>query len=368
MSSTFTTQTSYRPSLLSKQLGVSRASTKSPNNTKMTISLSTPAIIRKKSGEVVKSSLRTATSPKHEERRVQFSPNLERVRSFDYTKCPLTVSGFTPMSLKCTNFPSNNRSLPNDKALVLESIRLDKESHTIIGLIRVQNYGFEKSVNVRYTFDSWGSFSNINSHYNRSYPSPYPDQYDQDQFEFTLNIPEEYKHSDDSSIKHQLKFAIKYTVNGADHWDNNNHRDYCADIKPEVQVDPDSSYESSAFSSSPDYFSQKSPFHSRYDFKSSFSARTTPGFGRSVKLDTCSMFAAPTPVTTPNEINSNIQVNSQQGTYLPYGSSPTSAGSFGCSPVSYGSHFGSLGWVKPQNSFFDHITLDEFSNRSPPVL
>ncbi|KAI9298564.1 hypothetical protein K502DRAFT_322759 [Neoconidiobolus thromboides FSU 785] len=249
-----------------------------------------PKLVRKKSGEVVKSALKHYTdgSAPHSPKAVSFTSNLVRVRSYDKLECPQSVSGIIPMTMKVINFSSNSsflESLP----VVLESIELDKENSAIVGLIRVQNLCFAKEVLVRYSFDHWTSFQVIYAKYLRPV---HLSAIQQDIFRFDLMIPPEMRVSNDPDEIHSIKFAIQFNCCGKEYWDNNQGRNYSIEITPNIEVDPDymeqsvaiplpkgrrsnsfdlaSSYGASPDLSSPDNFrlnETKSQFGARYSFK-----------------------------------------------------------------------------------------------------
>ncbi|GFX04063.1 glycogen-binding subunit 76A [Trichonephila clavipes] len=78
---------------------------------------------------------------------------------------------------------------------------------------RVMNWGFNKTVLARYTVDSWKSSSDINASY---VPNSSGD--DTDGFAFNIFLPRE---------RCNVEFALRYNVNGGEHWDNNGGKNYC---------------------------------------------------------------------------------------------------------------------------------------------
>jgi len=96
----------------------------------------------------------------------------------------------------------------HEKRVKLETAYSDNSSY-IIGTVRVVNVGFEKKVYIRYSQDDWLSWHEIEGNYN-------PGCHDTttDKFNFTLYMNK------------RLSFAVRYTVNGQEHWDNNNGANY----------------------------------------------------------------------------------------------------------------------------------------------
>lgn len=105
-----------------------------------------------------------------------------------------------------------NRLLQN--SVCLENCTLAER--TLSGIVKVRNVGFEKSVQVRITYDSWASFQDVECQY---ISSVYVCS-DSDHFSFTLEIP--------SSVqpRHSIEFCVCYTTQGQSFWDNNKGKNY----------------------------------------------------------------------------------------------------------------------------------------------
>ncbi|CAL1261198.1 unnamed protein product, partial [Larinioides sclopetarius] len=78
---------------------------------------------------------------------------------------------------------------------------------------RVMNWGFTKKVVARYSIDNWKSSQDINA----SYVSD-SSRDGMDSFAFNIFL---------SQQRCNVQFALCYTVNGRDYWDNNNGKNYC---------------------------------------------------------------------------------------------------------------------------------------------
>lgn len=105
-----------------------------------------------------------------------------------------------------------NRLIHN--SVCLENCSLQERSLT--GTIKVRNIGFEKSVRLRATFDSWASSTEVDCTFlNNVYSCQ-----DTDTFAFVLELP--------NSIlpQHRVEFCICYQVQDHTFWDNNEGKNY----------------------------------------------------------------------------------------------------------------------------------------------
>ena len=87
---------------------------------------------------------------------------------------------------------------------------------TLAGTVRVKNLSLEKRVNVRVTFDSWKSHTNVTCAY---VMSTYPDT-EHDTFSFEVFLPDVLVPDE------RIEFAICYEVGGGVHWDSNQGKNY----------------------------------------------------------------------------------------------------------------------------------------------
>ncbi|KAF7221296.1 protein phosphatase 1 regulatory subunit 3C-B [Nothobranchius furzeri] len=105
-----------------------------------------------------------------------------------------------------------NRLIQN--SVCLENCSLQERSLT--GTIKVRNIGFEKSVQVRITYDSWASFTNVECTFmNNVYGCQ-----ETDTFAFDVELP--------SYIppRNRVEFCICFKVQGQTYWDNNDGKNY----------------------------------------------------------------------------------------------------------------------------------------------
>uniref|UniRef100_A0A4W4GHN9 CBM21 domain-containing protein n=1 Tax=Electrophorus electricus TaxID=8005 RepID=A0A4W4GHN9_ELEEL len=93
--------------------------------------------------------------------------------------------------------------------------RVETDEFSISGIVRVLNVAFEKSVSLRYTMNNWITFIDILASY-----IPHSSDGFTDKFSFKIITP---TFLDSGGT---LQFAIKYTVNGAEFWDNNDGNNY----------------------------------------------------------------------------------------------------------------------------------------------
>ncbi|KAK3295246.1 putative phosphatase regulatory subunit-domain-containing protein [Chaetomium fimeti] len=221
-----------------------------------------PQMVRKKSGELVRPALRPASRRRPSSmpgtptfsKVVHFDSHLEHVRHFLQVDRPLAVSagsspvdnydsdteypfsgderstGRTPpfeWEIIMTNFPVET---PVRKAqpVRLERVWLSNDQKSLIGSIAVANLAFQKLVACRFTLDYWKTTSEIAAEYVcevRGIDTPYT----QDRFNFTIKL------SDLANLEAKtLYFCIRYTVNGQEHWDNNNGTNFQVDFRKKM--------------------------------------------------------------------------------------------------------------------------------------
>lgn len=105
-----------------------------------------------------------------------------------------------------------NRLIQN--SVCLENCSLQERSLT--GTIKVRNIGFEKSVQVRVTYDSWVSFTDVECTFmNNVYGCQ-----DTDTFAFFLELPAYIP------PQNRVEFCICFKVQGQTFWDNNDDKNY----------------------------------------------------------------------------------------------------------------------------------------------
>lgn len=217
------------------------------------------ALLRKKSGEVVKPALKAVSSygditqldaplssarsvpttpgaPKY----VHFDTQLERVKLFLHDQKPLVVSrngspadcttsegeeypfphtdeeddGESLLQIKLPNFPTVQ---PHDADIFLESIFLDEDRKNLKGIIRVRNIAFEKWVAVRFTLDWWQTTNETSATYKDSVQGGAFDR-----FQFSLKLQDMMNKIEEKN----LFICLRYMAGSKEIWDNNGGSNY----------------------------------------------------------------------------------------------------------------------------------------------
>ncbi|KAJ8093592.1 hypothetical protein PM082_020451 [Marasmius tenuissimus] len=248
----------YRPGLLS----LSKASAP------VTPVTPAPPIVRKKSGQPVKSSLKRSSfsgcisiglsgiSSKSEPttptiaKAVKFDSHLERVKLFIAEQKPLAVSrDGSPTDETDSDFPDFIFGREEKKSLtmklmnmppilnlaadvVLEEMKFLPELSSVTGRIRVRNLAFQKWVAVRFTFDDWQTTSEVTGKYVES-ASPIVDV-----FSFVIKLNDMLPRLEEKT----MIVAIRYSVHGREIWDNNGGKNYIVTFsrqsKPQAEKKP----------------------------------------------------------------------------------------------------------------------------------
>ncbi|CCH41892.1 hypothetical protein BN7_1431 [Wickerhamomyces ciferrii] len=125
-------------------------------------------------------------------------------------------------SYKPLNF-SLWRSTDKHAIVKLSSLYVEKDS--IIGMIQVQNISFEKSLEIKFTVDSWRTIYIVNADFECSLDS------ERDQFKFKINLNNTFmiNNSKKPSSKNQpitVELCIKYSTSGMDYYDNNHSSNF----------------------------------------------------------------------------------------------------------------------------------------------
>ncbi|SCV69249.1 BQ2448_2269 [Microbotryum intermedium] len=209
----------------------------------------TSAMVRKKSGELVRSSLkggdplrrdkpRSAPSTPIGAKYVHFDTQLEHVKHFIAQQRPAAVSRsgspvetetedepeafpFPAMasaqagsiSLRLPNFPAR---LDHDQDAYVESLEMASDGKSIRGIIRVRNLSFEKWVAVRFTLDNWQTVSEVSAEHHESMGSM------SDRFVFTIKLQDLLARLEAKT----MFIAVRYNVGNREIWDNNGGQNY----------------------------------------------------------------------------------------------------------------------------------------------
>jgi hypothetical protein len=215
-----------------------------------------PPMVRKKSGELVKSSLKTPNRSRASSvpstptfpKAVHFDSHLEHVRHFNNTEKPTAVSaGSSPVEsfdgetefpfdgddymsppfeweIETPNFPKDlntRKHLP----VRLERVYLSTDKQNLLGTVAVANLSFQKKVVVRFTLDFWQTVSEVTAEFNNDIRRKQREE-NVDRFTFKVKL-----HEMANLESKQLFFCIRYCVNNQELWDNNEGINYQVDFK-----------------------------------------------------------------------------------------------------------------------------------------
>ncbi|GAA6059541.1 hypothetical protein JCM10212_006039 [Sporobolomyces blumeae] len=222
-------------------------------------------MVRKKSGELVRPSLKTdgmrrdfskprsapatPVCPKY----VHFDTQLEHVKHFLAQQRPAAVSRsgspvetetedepeafpFPAMAsaqagkvkLVLPNFPAR---APTENDAYVESFEMTPDGKAIRGIVRVKNLAFEKWVAVRFTLDHWQTVSEVSADHLESMGN------NTDRFVFTIKLQDLL-----ARIEEKTMFvAVRYTVGNREIWDNNGGQNYRIEFKKGPAPTPRSS-------------------------------------------------------------------------------------------------------------------------------
>ncbi|KAF9480875.1 hypothetical protein BDN70DRAFT_580984 [Pholiota conissans] len=219
-------------------------------------------MVRKKSGQVVKSSLKSSRSSSRSgslsvltmestsksepttptSKAVHFDSKLEHVKLFLSEQKPLAVSrDGSPtddtsgtdsdfprfifgtdqagqpkkkLVMQVANMPV--RLTPCTEDVALEELCLSPDGASILGKVRVRNLAFSKWIAVRFTFDSWQTTSEVTGKYLDSPSSQF------DRFSFAIRLNDLLARIEGKT----LVLAVKYSIEGREMWDNNGGQNY----------------------------------------------------------------------------------------------------------------------------------------------
>ena len=216
-----------------------------------------PRMVRKKSGEVVKPSLKspqlrrrpvsmpsTPIYPKN----VHFDSKLEHVRHFNHSEKPLAVSADTSPTGECTttedfpfdteksekqyqielpNWPSGDQTSRGDPSVRVDQVYLSANGKTLVGKVYVKNIAYSKWVAVRFTFDHWQTISEVSATYESEQKNGLaPRNPEWDRFTFSIKLV------DVTNIEtRQLMFCVRYNVQDQEFWDNNYGANYIVEFR-----------------------------------------------------------------------------------------------------------------------------------------
>lgn len=255
-------------SRLSSQQQFQRPTTATPSTVNIpTYNSFSANVIRKKSGERVKSSLklpslvRPKSMPSTASKMVHFDANLEHVRHFLHSERPTAVSvtaspaderaefhwatdsdsssedsedeedprsGFqqyldrSEWKVTLPNFPHLLIDQMMTKNVFVESLFLSSDKQSLVGHIAVRNLDFYKTVCIRYTVDYWKTFTEVQADYNDDVRKKRRlNGFDRFTFAIALSDLAYLTLSSKS-----MYLCVRYVTAGQEFWDNNDNRNY----------------------------------------------------------------------------------------------------------------------------------------------
>ena len=157
------------------------------------------------------------------------------------------VEAMSKIGLECVNF-TNNKQAVDFTSTQVKLVQLKMKTGRLEGLVAVCNVQNQASISIRYSFNYWKSFSDSrcffvcsSERWQEQGSFPLKSDVDFDLYKFSLTIPSmplnEFK----------LIFAIKYSCNNYECWDNNWNSDYMINfvkLEKEEETKPEDSYKS----------------------------------------------------------------------------------------------------------------------------
>ncbi|KAG4304563.1 hypothetical protein PORY_001956 [Pneumocystis oryctolagi] len=235
----------------------------------------TPRMVRKKSGELVKSSLKgekqgssqSISSMPILHKNVQFATKLEQVRHFSQAEKPTAVSAEASprgkycrkMGFECDLYEEyqerfeetqwdemekhelviefanfhEKKMLCLSQNVQLENVYLSSNKRNLLGKVAVKNLAFEKSVGVRFTMDHWQTISEVNAEYADDMSKNQCDGFDR--FVFNIKLHELVNIQDKI-----LYLCIRYRILGEEFWDNNSGMNYQIEFRKKLKANTQS--------------------------------------------------------------------------------------------------------------------------------
>ena len=221
-------------------------------------------MVRKKSGELVRSSLKFGEMSKIETplpksepatptfaKVVHFDTQLEHVKLFLTQQKPAAVSRSGSPTLETETedepesfpFPAMSTSSPGLLSLrlpnfpprldvtqdaFLESLEIAADGKSLRGIVRVKNLSFAKWVAVRFTLDNWQTVSEVSAEHLQSFSAT------SDRFVFAIKLQDVLARIEERS----MLVAIRYTVDGREIWDNNGGENYRVEFIKQKAIAP----------------------------------------------------------------------------------------------------------------------------------
>ncbi|XP_057321718.1 glycogen-binding subunit 76A isoform X2 [Microplitis mediator] len=167
------------------------------------------------------------------------SPGLYDSSGSDYSRSNLNtlnikpVTGSTGMKFDTMLVPLFQQpgglpsfmDLVRERQVCLENVIVqDPLSMCIQGTVRVKNLDFHKSVHIRYSLDSWKSYSDLQALYLQNSCDGFSDK-------FTFQL-----YCRPLKVGAKLELAVRFQCKGVQYWDNNSGFNYCFQCLPTSQA------------------------------------------------------------------------------------------------------------------------------------
>ncbi|KAK9720615.1 hypothetical protein K7432_004025 [Basidiobolus ranarum] len=267
----------------------------------------TPRLVRKKSGEIVKPALKPNLVRNNSvpTKFVHFDSQLEYVKLFMKSERPESISNppsdddgsdsdeyselssdnedDMQLSIRLPNFTPSIFSTHN-KPVMVEKVYLSQDKSTLLGNVMVHNLAFHKKITLRYTFDFWQSVQEVELNFKETAINPSESFPGVDKFQFTVDLKDKVSLKLGAPKKNMF-FAIRYQVNEQELWDNNEGVNYQVEFvvsKPQTHRYPLATLEN--------YSSKSISTEKPAPLKSAFSGKLGSRYSFGVSLG--SMFTA----------------------------------------------------------------------------
>ncbi|XP_074093714.1 glycogen binding subunit 76A isoform X2 [Cotesia typhae] len=158
-------------------------------------------------------------------------PNFSRLSLDALNSVPRTQSiGSKPCGVLVPLFQQpggliNFLDIIRERQVCLENVIVQNPVSTCIqGTVRVRNLDYHKSVHIRYSLDSWKSYSDLQALYLQNSCDGFSDKFSFQLYCRPLKIGE------------KLELAVRFQCKGVQYWDNNSGLNYCFQCLPTSQA------------------------------------------------------------------------------------------------------------------------------------
>ncbi|KAI8882621.1 carbohydrate-binding module family 21 protein [Backusella circina FSU 941] len=174
---------------------------------------------------------------------VHFDPCfLESVCLFTKTQIPKVLKTAHDKRLKnptfriiCPHWPRYSKQEEKTNTIMLDkkSFLVSRDNASIKGKILVRNLALDKSVSIRYTFNSWNTVNDVDA----IFFGPNPKNPLYDIYEFAIRFGHGQL-ADRGEMRGKIEFSVQMTADTRDYMDNNNGRNYLIRVISDPLNDP----------------------------------------------------------------------------------------------------------------------------------